>query len=277
MSSKVSFKKLILAASVALIASSPVHALDSNIKDIKDKMSSSNGFEYISDAEYKKAMESLSKQEVLEERKARLRELQNADDDSEKSGEENVEKSLQEKLNPPKDAKEVSIEFFDLMEKEYQQHLYELRNEIDGLKDTIKELKNPDNPEVIQDYIYVTEVYSVGNNKYATMMWDFHFFENVTVGEEFIPGVTISSITKKGVEITKEDGSNHFIYKVSKRRALENAWAQKNDSSLEYLNSRSAAESPDDIDIRPPMGGGEMGGEMPFGGAPGTQLPVFPQ
>lgn len=284
MYNKNKLKQAIIAASITFMAASPVMAQDSNIERLNKQLSESSGTEYISDADFKKAMESLAKQEALMERKAKLRKFQvesgEADDDSEE--EEEVEPTLEEKLNPPKDAKQVSIEFFDLMEKEYQKNLYDLRQQIKTLKDQIKDLKDPDNKEMIHENLYVTEIYSVGSNKYATMMWDFHFFEDTTEGEEVVDGVTVLSINDKGVQIQKEDGSKHFIYKISKRRALENAWAARQEAKSIAAWPQDDIQNPDDIDIRPPMGMGQpSGGSFGPGGFPGGaqtgELPVFPQ
>lgn len=272
MLNKKSFKKILLSVSVAAALSSPALAQDQKISALKESISGSHGSTYVTDQDFKKAMEDLVKKQALMEREAKLEELKGKGE--KEKNEPEPEKTLAEKMNPPINAEEVSIEYFGMMEKKYQSHLLDLRNEVDSLKERIIELKNPSNAEVIQNHIYVTEVYAFGDNKYATVMWDFHFFKDVTEGEEVIPGVTISKINDKGVGIVKSDGSKHFIYKVSKRRALENAYSKKKDPELEYLNIRNQANSPGDIQIRSPMSSG-----LPRFGGGGSDDPlqIFPQ
>lgn len=277
-------KQAIIAASMTFMAASPVMAQDSNIERLNAQIAENGDSGYISDAEFKKAMESLAKQEALMERKAQLRKFQVESGETKDASEEEeeVEPTLEQKLNPPKDAKQVSIEFFDLMEKEYQKNLYDLRQQIKSLKEQIQNLKDPDNKDMIQENLYVTEIYSVGNNKYATMMWDFHFFEDTTEGEEVVDGVKVLSINDKGVQIQKEDGSKHFIYKISKRRALENAWAARQEAKAIAAWPQDDAQRPEDINIRPPMGmgmpSGASFGQGGFGNGAGTgELPIFPQ
>lgn len=281
---KKSAKHIALASVIGVFFSSPLYAQDSKIASLKDSIQESKGTEYLTEQEFKKELESLKRQKELLKRKAELKELTGDSEDENGDGGNSEEQSIAEKLNPPKDARQVSIEFFDLMEKEYQDHLYQLRNEIDALKDAIKSLKDPNNPEVIQNHIYPIEIYSFGNNRYATIMWNFHTFEKVTEGEEVVPGAIVTKIGEQGVEITKNNGEKHFIYKVSKRRAIENSWAAKKDANLKYLGQKNEASGPGDIDIRPPMGmGGSantgIGGVPPVGGLPSMgsngQLPII--
>ena len=248
-----------------------------SLEDIAAKMNSlSKNSEFISDAEYKKQMENLAKQESLAKRRAKLRELigPTEAEKEEKAQEQKPEKTLQEKLNPGPDAKEVSIEFYDMMEEKYQKHLFELRQEIDSLKERIISLKSPSNKEVIQDHIYVTEVFSFGENRYAKIYHNFRTDE-MSEGEEIVPGVVIKTIDDHGIIIEKSDGSTHRISKTSKSHAVKKAYSDSSDRELEYLNIRNQAQSPSDIDISPDMEGaivpginapgfGGMGG-MPTG------------
>lgn len=226
--------------------------LDESFSNIKS-VSKSSGF--VSDTEYKLTMENLAKEEALIKRKARVKALS---DEINKSNEPDVEvkpeKTMEEKLNPSDGDEEVSIEFHYLMEKQYQKSIFNLREEVDKLKERIISLKNPKNTEVIQDHIYVTETYSFGDNRYAKVFHDFHF-NDMTEGEEITEGVFIKSIDDRGIAIEKKiDGSIHRIYKTTKTRAIENAYAQKTDPEMRYLTTRNQASGPSDIKLPPGRG-----------------------
>lgn len=268
-SKKQVFPKAVILASTLAFCSGV--SADTSIDTIADKISQiPENSEYVSDSEYKVLMEGLAKQEALAKRKAKVQEALEKIATGKEGDErkEVVEKTMEEKLNPPKDAKEVSIEFYDLMEKEYQQNLFDMRQEIDRLKERIISLKDPSNPEVAQNHIYVTEIYSFGENRYAKVFHDFHF-NDMTEGEEIIDGIKILSIDDRGIVVKKAtDGSTHRIYKTTKTRAIENAYAKKQDPEMRYLLMRNQARSPSDIDITPERSMGEvvypdMGGSMP--------------
>lgn len=253
LNNKMPKKSKVIAFSVLLSISGASFA-QSNFESTLMKIKSGNGTsEFLEDSEYKLLMENLAKKEALAKREARVKELmdQIQPEEDEKEIKVKEEQSLKEKLNPPDDATQVSIEFFDLMEKEFQNQLFQLIQENDELKARILTLKDPKNPEVMHNHIYVTETYSFGDNKYAKVFHDFHF-NDMTEGEEIMNGVYIESINDRGIVVkNRSTGKTNNIYKTTRTRAIENAYNKKIEPENKYLNMRSEFDDPSQIDVSP--------------------------
>lgn len=193
-----SFKKTLIAASVAIIASTSAVAADTNpVRDNNEQEFNVS------------TMDSIEREKLRLKQLIELRELQAKIDEIENP---TIVEDNSDELKTQLESSQVTIE--NLASENYT-----LKIQLDNLTKRISRFEDPTSLDAIEHHIFVTRTYSSKGNKKATVLY-LNSFKDLVVGEEIAKGVVIRKIDDGGITIAKPDGSEHKVRTTTRRRAI---------------------------------------------------------